>query len=471
MEVLDFDAQIGQIFGQIFGHSFRERRDQGPLADGDTLMHLVQQVFDLSLGRPHFDDWIQETGRANDLLHHLRGVTDFILGRCGADVDRLLRDFGKLIECQWAVVQCAGQPETMRNQHLFARAVAGVHAPDLGDHHVALVDNCQPFGREIIKQGPWAAAGGTARQMATIVFDAVAIADLLQHLDVVAGTLADALGLQQLTLALQEGGLLFEFVFNVDDCFPDLILMRDEMLGREDFHLGVVVQDLAGEGIDLADAFDLISPEADAQGVVAVGRLHLQHIPTHAEFRPLQGRVVALVKDVDQVAQDLIAAYHLAYGQLQGHLPIILWAAQAVDAGDRSDDYHIPPAEEGGGSSQTETLDLLVDLGILFNVGVAAGDIGLWLVIVVVRDEVLHHIIGKKLTELAVELRGQRFVVGDNQGRHLDRFDDLGYRVGLAATGDAEQHLVLHPRINAGGKFGKGLGLIPHRLKIADYLK
>ena len=52
VEILDLHAQIGQVFGQIFGHTFRERRDQGALANGDASMHLMQQVFDLSLGRP-----------------------------------------------------------------------------------------------------------------------------------------------------------------------------------------------------------------------------------------------------------------------------------------------------------------------------------------------------------------------------------------------------------------------------------
>ena len=60
--------------------------------------------------------------------------------------------------------------------------------------------------------------------------------------------------------------------------------------------------------------------------------------------------------------------------------------------------------------------------------------------------------------------------MGDDQGRLLDQFDDLGHGIGLAAAGDAEQDLVGHPFIDTGGEFGEGLGLIAHRLKIADYL-
>ena len=94
-------------------------------------MHLVQQVFDLALRWPHFDNRIQQPGRANDLLHHLLGLFELIFARRRADVDGLLHDFGELIELQRAVVQRAGQPETVLDQHFFARAVPGVHAPNL----------------------------------------------------------------------------------------------------------------------------------------------------------------------------------------------------------------------------------------------------------------------------------------------------------------------------------------------------
>ena len=94
------------------------------------------------------------------------------------------------------------------------------------------------------------------------------------------------------------------------------VLRRDEVLGREDVHLLVVGHNLAGERVDLADALDLVAPQADAVGGLAVGRLYLQHVAAHAEAAALQEVVVAVVVDLDQVAQHLVAAHHLAHAQM-----------------------------------------------------------------------------------------------------------------------------------------------------------
>jgi hypothetical protein len=46
------------------------------------------------------------------------------------------------------------------------------------------------------------------------------------------------------------------------------------VLGREDVDLLVVGEQLAGQRVDLADALDLVAPQADAIGGLAVGGLH-----------------------------------------------------------------------------------------------------------------------------------------------------------------------------------------------------
>jgi len=73
-----------------------------------------------------------------------------------------------------------------------------------------------------------------------------------------------------------------------------------------------------------------------------------------------------------------------------------------------------------------QPVDLLVDLGVLFDVGVGLGDVGLRLVVVIVGNEVVDGVIGEELAELPVQLGGQGFVVGDNQGGLLDVLDHVG---------------------------------------------
>ena len=65
-----------------------------------------------------------------------------------------------------------------------------------------------------------------------------------------------------------------------------------------------------------------------------------------------------------------------------------------------------------------------------------------------------------------IELRGERFVVRQDQRRAIELLDHLGHGEGLAGAGDAEQHLVLFAGINAAGKLFNGVGLVAFGLVI-----
>ncbi len=233
----------------------------------------------------------------------------------------------------------------------------------------------------------------------------------------------------------------------------------------------MVGDDLAGERVDLADALDLVAPQADAIRGLAVGRLHFEHVAAHAEASALQEIVVAVVVDLDQVAQNLVAAHHLAHAQVEHDAPVILRAAQAVDARDRGHDHHIAAAEERAGGGQAQAVDLLVDLRVLLDVGVGARDVRFRLVVVVVGDEVLDRVVGQKLAHLGVELRGQRLVVRHDQRRLLHLLDHLRHGVGLAAPRHPEQHLMLHPLADAVGQLRNRLRLVARWLELADNLR
>lgn len=108
-----------------------------------------------------------------------------------------------------------------------------------------------------------------------------------------------------------------------------------------------------------------------------------------------------------------------------------------------------------------QALDLVVDGGVLFDEGVRVGDVRLRLVIVVVRHEVFHGVFREEGPELLTQLGCQGFVVGQHQGGPLDPLDDLGHGIGLAAAGNAQQHLIPQAVFNAAGQCVDGLGLIP----------
>ena len=108
--------------------------------------------------------------------------------------------------------------------------------------------------------------------------------------------------------------------------------------------------------------------------------------------------------------------------------------------GDHDD---VAPGEQRVGRGVPQPLDLLVDRGVLLDVGVGLRDVRLGLVVVVVGDEVLDRVVGEQLAQLVGELRGQRLVGLHHQHRALHLLGHPGDRGGLAGAGGAEQHDVL----------------------------
>ena len=156
------------------------------------------------------------------------------------------------------------------------------------------------------------------------------------------------------------------------------------MLGGKDLHLIQFGQYLAGERINLGDALDLVSPKADAVGGLAVCRHHLQRVAPHAKGPALQIEVVPLVIDADQVTEQHLAAMVLSPRQFDHDAPPLLGIADGIDARDGGDDDDVFAGEQGGRGGQAEAGDLFVDIGFLFDVQIVPGQVGLWLIIVVV---------------------------------------------------------------------------------------
>ena len=112
------------------------------------------------------------------------------------------------------------------------------------------------------------------------------------------------------------------------------------------------------------------------------------------------------------------------------------------------------------GDITAQSVDAIVDGGVLLNEGVAARNVGLGLVVVVVADEVLDRVVGEELPELAIELRRQDLVVSEDQGGPLQLLDHTGHGEGLARAGGSEQDDVGVPGLEALGDRLDGGGLI-----------
>ena len=131
------------------------------------------------------------------------GLFHLIVRRGGRNVDGLGHPFLELLKLQGTVVQGRGETEAVAHQGLLAGTVGLVHGPDLGDGDVTFVKEHEEVLVDIVQEGGRGLARVPAGEVAGIVFNAVAIADLIEHLNVVLGPLLQTLGLQEAIFLVQ----------------------------------------------------------------------------------------------------------------------------------------------------------------------------------------------------------------------------------------------------------------------------
>ena len=135
------------------------------------------------------------------------------------------------------------------------------------------------------------------------------------------------------------------------------------------------------------------------------------------------------------------------------------------------DHDHVAPGEQRVGRRVAQPLDLLVDRGVLLDVGVGLGDVGLGLVVVVVGDEVLDRVVREQLAQLVGELGRQGLVGLHHQERPLHLLGHPGHGRGLAGAGRAEQDDVLLAALDALGDLRDRGRLVARRLVVGLHLE
>ena len=379
-----------------------------------------------------------------------------VVARRGRDVDGLVHPLLELLKLQRAVIIRARQPEAILDKRILARAVAAVHGAHLRQRDVALIDKEQKILRKIVQQRHRRAAGGTAADNARIVFNAGAIAKLLHHFNVIVRALADTLRFEELTLLLKRFHARIALGADLPDGALHLLMRRDVVRRGIDRHVAERADGRTGDDVDVRNAVDLVTEKLHTHGMVRrIGREDVDRVAADTEHIAREGNVVALVADVDELAHELLRVALLAGAQGDDHVGVVDRIAEAVDTRHGRDDDHVAPLKQARRGRVAQTLDLVVDGGVLFDERVRVRDVRLRLIIVVVRDEILHGVVREKLLELAAQLRREDLVVREHERRPLDALDDLGHRICLTGAGHAEQHLLvdavfqpLHKRVD-----------------------
>src|SRR5579872_32481 len=309
MQIGAAHADLGVIFGQILGHALGQRGNQHTLVNFSALADLYL--------------WIdQASGPDNLLNHYTRGFREFVRAGCSRHVNGLVHAILKLFESERPIVQSARHAETEGYQRFLTGAVTVVHAPQLRDRLVALIDEQQGVMREIIEQRRRRLSGQAAGKVARVVLNAMAVADLPYHLEIEHGALIQALSLDNLALLFEL--LVPPFEFQLDAAHGPLSHFgrHDVVRFRINGQAQVSLSNLAEQRIDLAQRFYFVAPQFDAVGVIVVGRKDFDNIAANAETAALEIAVVALIKDFDQALYNLVARNLLALFEHQQHAVI-----------------------------------------------------------------------------------------------------------------------------------------------------
>ena len=471
MHVVDADALVEEVVRQILRHALRERGHEYALLAGDAVLYLVQKVVYLAAHRSELHLRIEQARRSDDLLHLVLAHVLLVVAGGGGHVDELGDALLELVEAQRPVVERGRKSEAMVHERDLAGAVALVHAPNLRHRHVRLVDDAEHVARKVVDQRVRRLARSATVHVPRIVLDAGAITHGLEHLDVVAGPLAQALCLEDHVVVLQLLDAVLELLLYRLDGVVDLRPRRDVVGGRPDGNCVVLADDLARDAVYLRDELHLVAEKAYAQRVLRVGREHVHGVAAHAEHATLQVVVVAVVLDVDELVHEVVALQRHALVHVRRKTRVILGAADAVDAADGRDHDDVAPAEEARRGLVAELLDLLVDGGVLLYVRVRLRNVGLGLVVVVVAHEVHDGVVGEELAHLARDLRRERLVGLHDERGLLHRLDGLCHREGLAAPRDAQKRLVAEAVPHALRQACDGLRLVASRLVGRDDLE
>ena len=158
------------------------------------------------LGRPHVHLRVEQTCRPDHLLDYdTARLLDLPVTRRRADVDHFADSFLPLFESKRTIVERARESKAVRDQSLFSRPVAPVHGAELRHRDVRLVEDDEEVVGKIVEQGRRRLTLFAPREVPAVVLDPVTESHLLEHLEVVHGSLLETLFLQQFTLFFELG--------------------------------------------------------------------------------------------------------------------------------------------------------------------------------------------------------------------------------------------------------------------------
>ena len=241
----------------------------------------------------------------------------------------------------------------------------------------------------------------------------------------------------------------------------DTLLCGNENTGRKDA-IGIkTLHHFEIYRLNCQNLINLIAPKNDTQNEIGISKENIYCIALNPEISAIQFYLVAGIKCINQTTKESIPDQFLSPPYLY-HIGIeVLGITNTIQTRHRGNHQHIPSARKQGGSSrQSQLFNLLVDRQIFFDIGIANRQIGLRLVVVVIRNKILYGIFRKERFELAVQLGGECFIVTQHQGWPVYLIHYVGNTESFTRSCNTKQSLKQDTRVQSINKLTDCLGLI-----------
>ena len=98
MHVVDAEALVQEVIGEVFGHALGERGHKHALMPAHPLSNLRDEVVDLAVNGTHLDLGVEKARRTDDLLNLLLRHRLLVVSRRCRDVDELGNACFELVE-------------------------------------------------------------------------------------------------------------------------------------------------------------------------------------------------------------------------------------------------------------------------------------------------------------------------------------------------------------------------------------
>ena len=183
---------------------------------------------------------------------------------------------------------------------------------------MTLVDQHQEIVRKVIEQGSWLLTRFAISEVATIVFDPLHEASLLEHFQIVLSALTQALRLEQLAVRLKPLFTLLVLLSNPVNRLLNFLLRCCIVATRKDGKLRWLIENLASERVDMRNPIHLISKKFHPIGCFLSCWKDIDHIALDAKGTACKIDIIAMVLDIHQLAQKFVLNSPLALAHRDG---------------------------------------------------------------------------------------------------------------------------------------------------------